>query len=438
MGSTDSANHEWIELHNDGVATDVTGWHVVDGMNLDIELRGVIPAGSYVVLERTSDTSALGTAFLIYAGAMVNTGATLSITRADGSLVDQVSGGENWENIGGDNVTKETAQYTTGGWVTAAATPGRGITSTEIELAQSEAASAVQQTDGGPLAKPAEKAATKLVLPDVTLELAISAPKTVYVNQDVTFLSSPSGIGDHLIDSLSYEWNFGDGSVGGGSETTHHFTHPGTYVVVLYAGFKRQEQIARHTITVLPVALSLTTNEAGDVQINNDSPYELDLSGYRVVGEKEVQLPSRTILLPNQTITLPKKRVGSTEMVLAVYDSLGENVTLRLPKQLQRENVATLAAASVTTKEQPLAGGGRVRAVEASVESPAVASLADELSVAESQLQKSAVPRAGGESWPYYALGALLFVGMLGVLVAPRPPSTADKAFFERPTSHAE
>lgn len=68
MGSSESANHEWIELHNDGEAIDVTGWVINDGMNLNIELTGVIPAGSYVVLERTSDASAKGEAFNLHRG----------------------------------------------------------------------------------------------------------------------------------------------------------------------------------------------------------------------------------------------------------------------------------------------------------------------------------------------------------------------------------
>ena len=93
-------------------------------MNLSINLTGVISPGAFAVLERTSDDSAPGSAFLIYTGALVNTGATLTLRDASGVIVDQVAGGENWQDIGGDNVTKETAQYTTAGWVTDVPTPG--------------------------------------------------------------------------------------------------------------------------------------------------------------------------------------------------------------------------------------------------------------------------------------------------------------------------
>ena len=264
MGSGESANHEWIELHNDGEATDVTGWKLSDGMNLNIELSGTIPASNHVVLERTSDASAPGTAFLIYTGALVNTGATLSLKRGDDSLVDQVAGGENWINIGGDNTTKETAQYTTSGWKTAPATPGSGLVwSVELEAESTETTVATKTstqktTTSNSSSKSSET--VRLTLPDVTLSLAIEAQSVGYVNQPISLNVEPSGIGDSLIDSLVYSWNFGDGFTSEQKDTQHSFQYPGTYVVTVHGGFKRQEQVARHEITILPVMTSLTTN----------------------------------------------------------------------------------------------------------------------------------------------------------------------------------
>jgi len=117
MGSHESANHEWIELFNSGESISVEGWTLGDGGNLTITLSGTIPANTYAVLERnrSDEGSTSVTPFLNYAGALVNSGATLTLLRADGSVADQVSGGENWQNIGGDNTTKDTAQYTSSG-----------------------------------------------------------------------------------------------------------------------------------------------------------------------------------------------------------------------------------------------------------------------------------------------------------------------------------
>lgn len=336
MGSGDSANHEWIELHNDGTSVDVSGWSLNDGMNLNIELSGTIPANSYVVLERTSEASAPGTAFLIYTGALVNTGATLRLLRKDGSLEDQISGGENWINIGGDNTTKETAQYTEKGWKTAKATPGYGLVwSQELEEDKTEPPADENPKTSSPVTvKKSDNSSesVRLILPDVTLSLIVDAQKIGYVHQPIKFTVESSGIGETLIDSLSYQWNFGDGSVSIKKDTQNVFLYPGTYVVTVYGGFKRQEQVARHEITILPVKVSLTTNREGDVQVNSDTQYELDISGYRIRGEEEFSFPQYSILLPNQTITIPRYKIGKTKSrMVGFYDTENTLVASLVP-----------------------------------------------------------------------------------------------------------
>ncbi|MEY3784098.1 MAG: hypothetical protein RLZZ230_420 [Candidatus Parcubacteria bacterium] len=339
MGSATSANYEWIELHNDGEATDVTGWVLSDGLNLSIELTGIIPSGEYAVLERTSEVSAPGEAFFIYTGALVNSGATLKLVRTDGSIVDQVSGGENWVNIGGDNLTKETAQYTSAGWVTAAATPGRGITAGEVNVAAADAAATTETktvtkssgSSGSSTAKPKASEPVRLIIPGVTLKLKVGAQTVGYVNQAIAFNVEATDIGDNLINSLTYEWNFGDGFTATNKEVEHVFLYPGTYVVTVYGNFKRQEQVARYEITILPVMVSLTTNDRGDVQINNDSPYEIDISGYQVRGGKTFVFPPRSIMLPNQTITIPKTKLGNNTNLAVLYDNEQSQVASLFP-----------------------------------------------------------------------------------------------------------
>lgn len=125
MGSVASANDEWIELYNTGTDTVILdGWTLTDGASFTIKLAGRISASSYAVLERTDDDSAPGKAFLIYTGALSNEGRTLTLRRTDGGVEDEVVGGKDWSDIGGDNRTKNTAQRIDDRWVTALATPG--------------------------------------------------------------------------------------------------------------------------------------------------------------------------------------------------------------------------------------------------------------------------------------------------------------------------
>lgn len=434
MGGVTSANHEWIELHNDGEAIDVANWKISDGMNLDVPLAGTIGAGETVVLERTSDDTVSGAAFLIYTGALVNTGATLSIKRSDGSLEDQVSGGENWQNIGGDNVTKETAQYTKKGWVTASPTPGRVATEAEATTKPPENVETTPLTTSGKNTAAASRKSSgetvRLVLPERTLQLKIDAQAVAYVHQPITLSVTSSGVGDTLIASLKYEWNFGDGTTATGQEVTHEYAYPGTYVVTSYGGFKRQAQVARQEITILPVEVSLTTNTAGDVQVNNDSPYELDLSGYQITSSKRFMFPPRSIILPGQTITVPRQKVaGRVGEPIAIKDTAGatvatlfkSNVVTAMMPETTDLAVAPIVSATTLT---PVLSGPENRVEEFSFTNTAEAAVAPmEMVVAvqeETVPIQAAAPLPANNRWPYVALAATILLATLGLYLAPR------------------
>ena len=317
MGTDVSANDEWIELYNDGDSIDVTDWTISDGQNFSITLVGEIKAGEYAVLERTDDESAPGTAFMIYTGSLSNSGATLSLRDATGALQDQVAGGENWENIGGDNTTKETAQYTSDGWITAEATSGAPNAMKDTSVAATAEDDEGEESDDASVtttrntATSKKKTATKLELQDKTLTFSLSAPTQVYVNQPLEFSVEPSGIGTRLMKSLSYNWNFGDFNQAVGQTVTHAYQYPGTYVIHVTGAYARHEAMLRHEITVLPVDFSLTRTRSGDIQIHNDAKYEVDLSAYQLMAREMITMPAHTILLPGGTITIPHGAVGA-------------------------------------------------------------------------------------------------------------------------------
>lgn len=337
MGSQVSANDEWIELYNDGSApVSLDGWVLTDNVDLDIVLAGTIGAGAFAVLERTDDESAQGNAFLIYTGALSNDGRTITLFRDTGAIADQVAGGEGWQEVGGDNVTKDTAQRTTAGWVTAVATPGALNASTGSSNEQEDTkrgASADMRSS-----KKEEPIRISLGLPDTELKLTINGPQTLTVNQQATFEVLPRGIGEHLMNSLVYRWNFGDLGVGGeGSTVTRAFSYPGNYVVVVEAAYARHKALARHEVVVLPVTLTIARNDQGDVLLHNTAKYEVDLSGYRLVGEEEVMVPPHTILVPNGTLIVPRALLErGTEKMITLYDSKNRPVVDALPGSLHR------------------------------------------------------------------------------------------------------
>lgn len=252
MGTEVSVSDEWIELYNSGEeAIHLDGWSLIDNVSLEIGLTGTLESGAFAVLERTDDASAPGAAFLIYAGALSNDGRTLILKRSNDTIEDQVAGGESWENIGGDNITKDTAQRTTFGWITAPPTPGE-VNETVTAVIEEREDSAEEDRNTAP------NESVSLVIPQNELQLSITAPDIAYVHQEVPFKVESRGIGESLMDSLTYDWNFGDTYTKSGKTVSHMFGYPGTYIVVVEGMYARHDSVVRHEITVLPVTLSIS------------------------------------------------------------------------------------------------------------------------------------------------------------------------------------
>jgi Lamin Tail Domain/PKD domain len=434
MGSSASANHEWIELHNTGGSVDVSGWTLTDGMNLSIPLTGTISAGDFAVLERSSDASAPGTAFLTYTGALVNTGATLKLTRSDGGIEDQVAGGTDWKSIGGDNVTKETAQYTTAGWVTGVGTPGKSNSGTAVVVEEEEEEEEIEEEveeeeteeeTEAPITTTRSSSAgetVRLLIKDSTLAVAVDAQRVGYVNQTIMFEAKPDKIARSLEASLVYHWNFGDGSIGYGKEIAHEYAYPGTYVVTLHSSFKNQKQLSRHEITILPVAMTLTKSQFGDIQINNDSPYEIDISGYAVEGSKSFVFPQYSVLLPNQTITVPTHKVGGAHAW--IKDTLGEIVTAGFSAMTNTAQGAKKTAPKEVTISMPVVVPPTEAAAQQVVHnqfgfatSTPVATIATTSALAAAAITATntpTIPQSSDKTWPYLGLIVIITLGLIG------------------------
>ena len=111
MGTENSANDEWIELFNNSAKSiNLEGWSLVsaDG-KLKINLSGKIQANSFLLLERTDDTTLPEIkADIIYKGSLSNKGKHLKIISSSGKLIDEVNCSSGW--FAGDNKTKQTME----------------------------------------------------------------------------------------------------------------------------------------------------------------------------------------------------------------------------------------------------------------------------------------------------------------------------------------
>ncbi|MFQ6082597.1 MAG: lamin tail domain-containing protein [Candidatus Aminicenantia bacterium] len=118
MGTTNSANDEWIELKNISAAEiNLTGWQLLDKDGQikiifnsgDPVSANSIPSNGFFLLERTNDNSVPGiSADLIYTGALSNANEALYLFDDNCQLQDEVLANPNW--LAGDNSSKRTME----------------------------------------------------------------------------------------------------------------------------------------------------------------------------------------------------------------------------------------------------------------------------------------------------------------------------------------
>ncbi len=421
MGDAVSANHEWIELYNsDDTAVSLDGWTVTDGENLTISLLGSIGPQTYIVLERTTDESAPGSAFLIYSGALVNTGATLRLYDETATLVDQVAGGEDWTGIGGDNTTKETAQYTPSGWVTAVPTPGAA----NATKSSSEAPSKNSVSGGsGTVASPESRA--PLVLsrePKNPLTLELVIPTTVYVGQKIILSAGITGVGERLLPSTKYQWNFGDTYTALGKSPEHVYEYPGTYVVMVTATVADRQVSTTREVTVLPVTVSMTRNETGAIQLHNDAVYPVDLSGYTLRGTENLTLPPGTVIVPRGTITIASHRLEEVpnQSLVLLRNSDGDSVAYAVPSLLATtDSKETTTDREVISAAIPIATAPWPTVVAAEEINQSPEDQSEALPVQAAVTTGEATP-ATKETQYYLGLGLLLCAVLVVIWTVPR------------------
>lgn len=313
MGSTGNANAEWIELYNDGEEVSLSDWKLT-GTTLNITLSGTIGAGGFYLLERTSDASVpTVSADQIYTGALSNTGDTLLLKDATGATVDEVIGGSNWENIGGDNTTKDTPQRQGSAWSTAAPTPRAQNASTASEEEGDETATTTPEvatttpssTVGGsiPSTQSYAKSPARVLLLDAgDSRIVLAGVSTPY--------RAVAYSGEGKPKDARITWSFGDGTRELGERVWHTYEEPGEYAVVVRAEHFEAHVVRTITVRVEEADITARMHPKG-VVIENKSDRLVDLSGWRLFTEdREFIVPEDTALLPRGESLFSSKVTG--------------------------------------------------------------------------------------------------------------------------------
>ncbi|MBP9749894.1 MAG: lamin tail domain-containing protein [Candidatus Pacebacteria bacterium] len=314
MGSDINSTFEWIELYNfSTTTTDLSGWELTsDDGNISVQLSGILTPHGVCVLERGTDQSVPEVdALLTYPGEMSDAGTHLTLKDSAGLVSDQANGSNGWVTIGGSNVSpKKTAQRTrTGGWVTAAPTPGLANAQVDDPVVPDPNVTSTKNPSGGSMLRTIKQQ-------DTIFSIGIVASSTVYVGMPVNFTTSFPKLSKRERNTLTHYWNFGDTWVTNDHAPSHVFKYPGEYIVSLEASTTRKQSLNRFEIMVLPGPFSLSLNSNRDVVITNETDGELKLDGYTLVGDDyNYSFPKNSFMKAKGAITIPRATTGNTHYI---------------------------------------------------------------------------------------------------------------------------
>lgn len=313
MGTSNSANDEWIELYNSGTnAVDVTGWKLTNADNsIQINLTGTLGAGGYGLLERTDDTTVPNvTALTVYVGALGNNGEFLTLRDAVGSVIDSIDNRSSDPNktgwVKGDNTTKQTMQKSGSGWITADATPGainKGVDSTppDTDGENNDPTDVLLKTTTN---KEDQENLDIMKNPVYTIQMTM--PEIITGGTPVT-ISSVIKINNKYETMVGkFEYSTGDGQFFTWTqnkplEYTYH--HAGNYVFRMnyYDSIftVKPSAVFQKTITVIADSISINSLNAGILEIKNNSTDTIDLAGFTI---QMINHPDQKFVFPETFI----------------------------------------------------------------------------------------------------------------------------------------
>ena len=334
MGTTTSANDEWIELYNSGSdSVTLDGWtlNASDG-SPKIDLIGTISAGGYYLVERTDDATVPGiTAGVIYSGSLSNTGETLLLKNNNEITVDTVNMSGGW--TAGDSTTKNTMQKSGGAWITGTPTPGvvnvsnssnsgsgSGNSGSGSSGSSSGISSSTQTTSTTTtVTKPKTEQEywqeyVKQLDPDPKYSARMIVPDTIVEHVPVKFSAVVKKFDLITVLEGKYEWSMGDGQSYVFRENkpiTYTYQQPGEYVVMMkyYSNVFKEEADSIHqkTITVIPALIKTFVDvPTGNITLTNTSTGDIDLYQWKLQAftGSSFAFVTSTILRKDSSITI--------------------------------------------------------------------------------------------------------------------------------------
>jgi PKD repeat protein len=324
MGIPNNAYAEWIELYSSNPNEEIiiTGFTIStdNGLSITIgdENPSIIPPNGYFLILKNTSGDLPGTqANQIYSGKSLrdSEGEKLTFKNSNGELLEEINCSNGW--FAGNSKTKQTMERknpgepgnNAGNWqasLNPSGTPGAPNSSGALE--NTDLSEEAGQQTGPPQEEPSENQ-------DEQIPKAEAGPDiTALINQEISFNGAESG---NTNQTLSYLWNFGDGSTSDKITTTHLYKYPGAYIVSLSASNNENSATDTAKITIYANSIIIsefipnpegTDKENEWIELYNNSDQAADLSGWQIAnsssGTKPFVFPSGTLILARQFLVL--------------------------------------------------------------------------------------------------------------------------------------
>jgi hypothetical protein len=433
------ADREWVEIYNAGseevdLASFRFGENGTDHELALVSGDGNLGAGKWAIIAANPTVfaslwSSGGAAVFDSSFSLSNTGETLSVKDADLNVSDTVSYTSDW-GAAGDGAS---LQKVAGSWQSSKPTPGEA----NAAIRQTKASLPEEQTHTTlHVAEPVKRDKSDLVLTDNEADISVSigSDRAVLVGSSQALTAM---VQNYHESDIAYTWNFGDGTQLKASKNNQsvHYTwqYPGTYVVVAEvsgSGYRAEDRV---TVRVLPADMTVDRfrqKNTDYIQITNNTPIELDLSGWSVrIGSRYYLIPYDTYILPDANLALHIESgygVSSAPRLILLYPD-GRVVTA------EQTATSTRTASKVSTPVVSLANrvvttGSDVIGSKPAAQVAAVGDVTMRAPIATlTETSTSFDKQSSGVTKWYIALIAFLGVATFGVLVLSRQRSLADE-----------
>jgi hypothetical protein len=435
------ADQEWIEVYNAGSeSVNLVSFRLAEA-GTDHEITqssgdGDLEPGERAIIAANPTAfaglwSSGGAAIFDSSFSLSNTGETLALKDANLDTTDTVTYDSGW-GAAGDGAS---LQKIAGSWQAGKPTPGG------VNIASKQPQTPAPEEKTHPtlhVAQPVDRDESDLVLVDNEADISVNigSDRTVLVGSDQVLTAS---VENYHESDITYTWNFGDGTqlkASKSNQSAHHaWQYPGTYVVVVQVSGSGYQAENRTTVRVLPADIVVgrfRQKNTDYIQIINNTPTELDLSGWSVrIGSRYYLIPYDTYVLPDASLAL---HVGSEYGI-----SSAPGLTLLYPDgrvvATERSATSTLASSkmsipiSVAKQAEHIKSDVTVGEPTSAAQLAAVGSTRTEVPVPASTEVATTSPdkqTAGVTKW-YIALIALLGAATLGILVLSQRRSLADE-----------